>query len=252
MAFHLSAFYGAVPTSTTAVTNINPVSDPVMFTSGSQLYLGTLSNLIGAYALGNTSKRSQVTTPSLLSLSPYEVNPIDSGTVPSNLIPLQLNPTNPIKLVSGEPLTFGISNDASSGNTELSGVVFLSDGAVAPVTGNIIRWRATATTSSTAGVWTNNTLTFSTSLAEGTYSVVGMRIEGAHAIAGRLVFQNSSNIRPGCIAVGSAAKLDYELFRNGNLGTWGSFTNLTPPTIDFLTDGTSETAAIYLDLIKTA
>ncbi len=252
MAFHLSAFSGTVATSTTALTGINPISDPVGFTSGSQLFLGSLSNLIGGYVLGNAAKRAQITTPSLLSLAPYEVNPIESGTVPSSPIPLQLNPSNPIKLVPSEPMTVSVSNDASTGGTTMTGLVFVSDGAVAPVTGNIIRWRATATTPSAGYAWGNATLTFSTSLAEGTYQVVGARIEGAHVIAGRFVFQNSSSVRPGVLAVGSAHALDFPLFRNGNLGVYGTFTNVTPPTIDFLTDGNSETAAIYLDLIKTA
>ena len=246
------AFSGTVATSTTSLTGINPVSDPVSYTSGSQLFLGPLSNFIGGYGLGNAFKRLQFSTPSLLSLAPYEANPIDSGTVPSSPIPLRLNPTNPIKLVSGEPLSVNVTNDASTGGTTISSIGFLSDGAVAPVTGNIIRWRATATTPSTGYAWGNATLTFSTALAEGTYQVVGARIEGAHVIAGRFVFQNNASVRPGVLAVGSAHALDYEMFRNGNMGAYGTFTNLTPPTIDFFNDGTSETAVIYLDLIKSA
>lgn len=252
MAFHLVFYSGTVANATTALTPLTPVSDPVSFTSGNQLFLGPLSNFIGGYVLGNAAKRAQFSTPSLLSLSPYEANPIDANATPSSPVALQLNPTNPIKLVSGEPLTVSTTNDAATGATTMSAVAFLSDGAIAPVNGNIIRWRATATTPATGYAWGNATLTFSTSLAEGTYQIVGARVEAAHGIAYRFVFQNSASIRPGGLCVGSAAALDYPAFRNGMLGAYGTFTNLTPPTVDFITDGTSDTADIYLDLIKTA
>lgn len=247
--FSLHAFTASMATST-ALGNVAAASDPVAAVSGNFMYVPALSNLIGAYAIGATLGRAQLQSPSLVAFAPYDISPVDAGTDPATPLPITLHPASPLKLVTDEPLQALVTNTVNETDTVF---VFLSDGALAPVSGAILRVRATFTSSATGYSWQNSTITLTNQLAEGTYNLVGARAEGVHALAARFVFPGSNNAyRPGFICTGTKAKIEPREFRNGELGVWGTFSNRVLPTVDCMTDGNSETVTLILDLIKTA
>lgn len=248
--FTLHAF-SATTSAATSLTNVAPLSDPVLATSGNFLYVPTLLNLIGVYAGGANVERIQLQSPSLLALAPFEIEPTDESNLPTSPLPILFQEASPIPLVTDEPLQC-LYTQTSSGVVQA--FIFLSDGALAPVTGKIIHARATFTTTGTADSWQNATLSLDSQLAEGTYQLVGCRAQGAHLKAVRFVFPQGTNaVRPGCIAATDDTNFDAQhLFRNGRLGVWGTFTNRVLPTIDHVNDGTTETAVLILDLIKSA
>lgn len=241
--------FSASQATSSVLTNLPAAADPVASTSGNYLYVPLLNNLFATFGLGATLGRLQLQSPSLLAIQPYDVSPVDAAALPSSPLAIEMMQTSPFKLTTDEPLQCLVTNGGTENDAAF---VFLSDGPIAPVTGEIIRARATATSSSTGNTWQNATITMTNPLAEGTYNLVGARLEGSHLIAGRFVFPaGAATTRPGCIATNSVSKLSYEAFRDGNLGVWGTFSNRVLPTIDLWSDGTSETVTMILDLIKT-
>lgn len=250
--FSIYAFHTKLASSTTAATALTPVTDSIATVSSPYLYVPALNNLIGGYLIGQGADQAYIQTPTLLNIANYRVAPIDTGAAdPGSPLPIRLRPASPVKLTQNEGMQFFSDNANASNQYDTTGIVFLADGALAPVTGDIRTVKCTVTTSATGFSWINEALTFVDNLPAGSYNLVGMRVEGAHVLAARVVFQGSASVRPGCIGTGSATKLDAEVFRNGNLGVWGSFTAFNPPSLDIMTDGTSETAVVFLDIIKT-
>lgn len=242
--------FGASTAAAAALTNQTPLVDPVAAVSGNFLYVPVLNQLIGAYANGAGLLRAQLSTPSILTDVPYDITPVDLNATPATATPLLLHPEDPIALVTNEPLQALMTHT----NTEYDNIfVFLADGPLTKVSGRILRVRATFTSGTSQTSWNNAALTLTNQLAEGTYNLVGMRVEGAHVIAARVVFPGSNNsIRPGCIASNGKNGVvgTQDIFRNGNLGVWGTFTNRVLPSIDHVTDSTSETVTVIMDLIK--
>lgn len=247
MAFSLHLFT-ASQASTTAMTNIAAAADPVASVNGNFLYVPVLNNLIGAYSLGADNVRAQLQSPTLLANVPYDITPVDQNALPSTPLPILLHPADPIKLTTDEPLSALVSQN---GTAQVGVYVFLADGALAKVSGEIFRVRATVSTGTTADAWVNAAMTLTNQLAEGNYNLVGCRAECVNAKAVRFVFPGGTNAtRPGCPVSTSVTKPGERLFRNGELGVWGTFSNRVLPTVDYVGNGTADTIVLTLDLIK--
>lgn len=102
-----------------------------------------------------------------------------------------------------------------------------------------------------ANVWTNGPITFDDSLPVGHYQVVGFRAESAGLVAARLVFKGYG-WRPACLGNVSPQQFGSDVFRNGNMGVWGEFDSINPPTVDFLSNSADTAEYGILDLLKTA
>ncbi|MBA7575757.1 hypothetical protein ES708_17593 [subsurface metagenome] len=128
--------------------------------------------------------------------------------------------------------------------------VWLMDTLEALPSGEIVTIEATTTVTGVVGSWVNGAIGFSQTLPAGRYAIVGMRLEHNRAVAGRLVFADSSP-RPGCMARPNYHAQDLVETRYGNLGNWGEFEHDAPPTIDILANDTTETEYIVaFDIIQ--
>lgn len=243
--------FSATTTNATNFANLAPLADPAISITGNFMTVPALNNILGVYALGANLSRSLIQSPSLFDNVPHEIRSLDPNILPTSPIRLQMFEKTPLKLTVNDQLQAKTIGTASGVQ---SVYVLLGDGPATPVTGDIARERFTFTTSATADSWQNAAITLDDTLPVGTYQVVGMRLQGAHLKAGRLVFPGSSNsIRPGCIATQNKQAVQLpDIFTGGQLGVWGTFDSRVLPTIDHITDGNSETAVGYFDLIKTA
>lgn len=249
--FSIHAFYKSIALQAApAYTNLLPLADPIATVKGNLLYVGALPNLIGVLAMGTTADKTKVETPSLLNIAPYQVVNIPQSDLPVKDMQQAIQSSSPFKLVTNEGMQVFSSNSSTADPSPTTALVFLSDGALAPVTGEIIHARATVVTGATADSWENAPITFDTVLPAGNYEVVGSRVEGAHVKAFRYVFQGNTSFRPGSLGALGVNGADVVGSRDGGWGKWGSFDQFTPPSMDVISDGTSETATVYLDLIK--
>lgn len=246
---HLAAFYESLDPAG-ALTKIAAVADQAIRTDGDDIVVpGDLSNLVMEAALSAATgpQYAEVQSPSLRQLANQDVQPIIGSLVFGADPAVQAHFGNPRPLKGNESVNFLVNatGGAAAGNY---GLIVLSNGAVQPITGNIFSVRASAAAHLVAGTWVNSALTFDETLPAGTYNVVGMRAEGAHLVAARLVFVGSG-YRPGVPAVNTTADKDFRYGRFGQMGSLGVFDVNQPPTVDCL--GVTDTSQnILLDLIK--
>lgn len=251
--FHTVAF-SANMTSTNLGGLITPVVDPTVTISGNNLLIpDKFNNLFGAAAFAtaaSTATNNQLQAPSLREVYFPNLTPSVLGATFAGVPDVYEIFDNPIPLQTNEGLNYYTDARLAAPTGQCGAIVFLSDGKRQPVQGQrVYTMRCTATIQSAVNAWTNGAMTFNQTLPVGNYDVVGMRAEGTGLYAARLVFVGASAVvRPGCPAVAVPGDLDLYEFRNGRLGTWGSFYSLTPPSIDIL-GGTSSSQVIYLDLV---
>jgi len=129
--------------------------------------------------------------------------------------------------------------------------VWLADGPVTPVDGEIFHVNATATIVEVDAVWVNTEIDFRQTLPVGRYQIVGAFCHITDGVLFRFVPIGEAH-RPGgvCgILVGSEMP---DVQRNGGLGVWCEFDQVTPPSVDILANiGAAGTdVEMILDLIK--
>jgi len=235
---------------TAAVTldAMTAVPDPHVRVSGDDIWIpDPLPYLAGYTVIGSLLTAARIESPTLRTLTPIDVAPLDLATEPSTPAAYINLKANPKLIGGGEALNFR----ATSGIARAIGLALLCDGPISPVAGEIFTIKATAAATLVANAWTNAALTFAQSLPHGTYQVVGMRAQSAGLIAARLVLPGYA-WRPGCIGADAYSDLVHEVFRSGQLGAWGTFEHDIPPTVDFLSISADTSEEVWLDLIKVA
>jgi hypothetical protein len=228
---------------------ITAVADPHVRVSGDDIWIPeALPMLAGYKVLGSTVTQARVESPTLRTLTPIDVSPLDLTTEPTGRGLAVLQPSNPKAVGGGEALNVKAT---VSGAGRAIALALLCDAPLAPITGEIFTVRATSSTTLTANAWTNGSLTFAQSLPKGRYAVVGMRAISAGLIAARLVLPGYA-WRPGCIGYDAESDTEDDVFRGGRMGSWGEFDHDVPPTVDFLSISADTSEVVYLDLIKIA
>lgn len=247
MAHHLIAFSESQDNA-----NLVPVAalaDPSVTVAGDFVQIPSFAPyLVGAMAIGANTTRSRLVSPSLRRILNPELRPINVGAEPLSPPAIHLFPLSPIALEPGEQISAEASEDAA-GAAQSTVLVYLSDGVLQPVTGEIFSVRVTGATTLVAYTWTNAALTFDQVLPVGTYQIVGARFEAAGLLAFRFVFQGTAH-RPGGIGTDAAGDLDMIYQRFGAMGSWGEFVHNTPPTVDFLSLSADASEVGVLDLVK--
>jgi len=228
---------------------INAVADQHVRVSGDHIYMSDLNQLIGVYASGGgTMLGAYLSSPSLRRVVLYDICPIQQGVTPSSNESVRLFPQNPISLMKNEGLDAYIKATDGSASHKFV-VAFLSDGAIAPIGGEIFSLQGDVTLTGVAGTWVNGTITFRQTLPVGRYAVVGAACVGASIIAFRFVPVGGLN-RPGGIGQANLGGRTVAEQRAGGMGTWFEFDSVTPPTIDILSNSTTSTHEVIVDLIK--
>ena len=232
-----------------SLTNVAALADPHIRVSGDDVVVPSGLNYVGGvYAIGADTTRAQLVSPSIRRRYPFEIVPVEVAAEPADPVkyfglfdnPLQLDPDESLNAQCAE-------NNASAGRSTV--LVWLCDGAIAPITGaEIFTIRATNTSTLTAYAWTNGALTFNDTLPAGDYALVGARASSAGLIAFRFVFSQYA-WRPGAIGMDTVGEVGAPIFRFGKLGEWGQFSHNTPPTVDFLSLSADTSQTVDLDLI---
>lgn len=232
----------------TAQTPLDALVDEHISFAGDLVTVPELNKIIGYFAVGLDIQAAQLVSPQLRRLAPLSIAPVEDTILPVFPPDFAIRPLSPVELITDEALS-ALAGNSNVGAQQESILVLLSDGVVAPVTGEIITILASATAPATAYAWSNAPITLVTQLPVGSYDIVGARVEQANTIGFRFVFVGGI-WRPGYASVGAISSKDPQLARYGKLGVWGSFSHLHIPSMDFFGDGTGGAAVVYLDLIK--
>ena len=225
------------------------LADPSMTVGGDNVQVPAFAPyLMGMAAIGANVTRAQLVAPSLRRIMNPEIRPLNVGAETLSPPVASMFPASPIPLDVSEQLQAHVAEDAA-GAVQSTILVFLADGAIAPVEGDIFTVRVTNASTLAALAWTNGALTFDQVLPVGRYAIVGARFESAGLIAFRFLFQGSTP-RPGGFGCDASADLDIDGQRYGGWGVWGEFDHNIPPTVDFLSVSADTSQVGALDLIK--
>ena len=231
------------------LVNVAALVDPHVRVLGDDIVVpAQVSYVGGVYAIGAAISRAQLVSPSIRRRYPMEIAPIEIAAEPADPVKYYSMFDNPIQLDPDESLNFQAAEDGA-GAGRCTGLVWLCDGATAPLSGvEIFTIRATNASTLTAFQWTNGALTFNDTLPAGTYALVGARGVSTGLLGFRFVFQ-AFPFRPGAIGSDTNGEVGAPIFRQGRLGVWGEFEHNSPPTVDFLSVSADSSQTVDLDLV---
>jgi len=236
---------------------LNAVPDQHLTVAGDNIQVPTLNRIIAAAAGVETTaaQQARITAPSRRVLALQRVAPTQgnaaASSVPADPHRVMDLRRSPLQLVTGEQVNFELNSNPAAAAIQW-GVVWFADGPTEPLEGPIFTIRADATTVLVANTWTNGAFIFSENLPRGRYQVVGFRAQSTGLVAARLVFvgAGASGWRPGSLGTNNDRHLEHMMFRNGQLGVWGEFEDIEPPTVDYLSVSADAAEVLYLDLVQ--
>lgn len=247
---HHTAVFRQLVDPANGFTFIDAVRDTALFTSGDDLRVPEeIANLIGAVALINDASgaRARIESPSLRSLVNIDIEPIVLAAVLGSPPEALFHPRSPIALVADEAININMLSDPAAAVEHVAGI-WLSEGPIQPVDGNIVTVRATSAVAQTVSGWVGGALTFSQTLPAGKYQIVGWVARSTDGILARLVFPGG-RWRPGVPVINAIGDRVLREQRYGNLGVFGEFEHLLPPEVEMF--GGVAAAQVHLfDLIK--
>lgn len=236
----------------TAYKNLAAVADEHVRISGDYIYIPELNNIVGKVVCGGSiADEGYLASPSLRAFALLDIGQIIAAVNPTSENPNVYNPSTPIPLVTDEGLELLLKETTTTSQIRTA-AVWLSDGALSPVIGEIHTVQATATITSVVGSWVNGAITFRQTLPAGKYQLVGARCKCATGVAFRFVFVGGI-WRPGGLCTTAIQYNDPAYQRFGGLGVWGEFEHFTPPTVEIIAGtAAAQSPELYLDLIKIA
>jgi hypothetical protein len=250
MPFTLAAFYSKV--STAGWNELTPVSDPILRSEGTKLYVPELNKICAIQGIAEYTNQMKLDAPSLKGISPFYLNVIKSAVTGDHQIYLIDLFERPKSLVPTEPLKVLANVTDVTADRNVACLVFFGDGDLRVPAGEL--WCVQATASGTAGTawaWNNLPLVFTDTLAAGRYAIVGMKVDSANVVAARLVSGKWPH-RPGVPGMATYAYSRQSRLEPLKMGVFGEFDANFPPSIDILPSASVSNPYVYLWLIKVA
>jgi len=256
MPIHLAGYSASID-SGGAFTAVTPLADSMLFIQGSNIRVpSTVPQLIAVAggADGVVVPRWRLTSPSLIARGRPEVKPLSvtnaAAVEPDSPQPIMDMRTNPLVLIPDELLFAELNNNPAAVQIQWL-LAWFADGSPTPVTGaEVRRSRWTSTTAAVANTWTPVVCTPDDNLQPGQYAVIGLRPMSTTMVAARFVFQTDPLHRPGALGCDVAQDVQHPMFRNGELGVWGTFPFTQLPVIEVLCTTTDATQEFEVDLVK--
>jgi len=252
--FSLVAFQEAEPSAAAVAENVAAVPDQHVRIDDDLIYIAALNQIMGVYCGGAaTLLAAYLASPSLRRLANYQISPIELVGMPVGDCSFELHPESPLPLESNEGMEVIVTDSAGVATVNTTVGVWLCDGIVTSIAGEIFHVRATATIVEVVNTWVNTEIDFDQTLPVGRYQIVGARCWIDDGVLFRFVPIGEAH-RPGGLCSGGVDRVDHRLQRNGGLGAWCEFDQITPPSVEILAnEGAAGTAVeMYLDLIKIA
>lgn len=218
-------------------------------TEGDSLIVPNMNHIIGVYALSTgTAIRHRLVSPTLRRINNLEVSPIVNAIAPALANEIMLTPENPIPLTINEELT-SEDNAATAGGQQFCGV-WLADGPISPVSGEIHHVHFTVSLTTILNTWVLGNITLTDDLPVRDFDIVGGALVGANIIAFRIVVPGYA-WRPGAVCQPTVQAPNHPLFRNGGLGVWCRFNPVSLPSIEIASSTAAATGTLngVLDVI---
>lgn len=232
--------------------NLAAVPDQHIRTQGDFIYVGSQNKIIGELAaVGALGDLCRLVSPSIRRINPFYIECVELAIDPAGDVFNVFHPNAQIPLDPNEGLECE-SNANPAAAEQHTAVVFLSDGNVNPVTGDIRSVRFVINVAQVAGAWAMSEIVLQDDIPVGNYQVVGasMVVDGANAF--RFIPIGGSH-RPGGIPSPDQESAVPFYQRYGRLGVWFTFNSVQLPAVEVL-GAAAAGAADYegiMDVIKT-
>lgn len=251
--FHISLYSASIANGSVLLT-VAAVADPVIAPAGNGFLVpATISKIARVAAVGTNLTRVQLTSASLRDYTPFDVGPVNVGTLiatPANFADFH---DAPIPLAVNEELdALGVQSNA--GAQRITVAIWWADGPFRPsqMRPFTVHWTAAATL--TANAWSTTAITFDNGIPSGTFAIVGSRMISAGALFHRWIPRGGTPYRPGGFAgqAQSFNPLDGSRCSDyvENWGEWMRFTNTTPPSVEIFSGSADTSEEGYLDLVQ--
>lgn len=252
--FH-TALYSSSIANGSVLLQVTNVADPILATSGSGFLIPgadangpALNRLARVAAVGTNLTRAQLTSYSIRQRALFDISPVNVGTVLENPVRFVDFAQRPIQLRTNEELdAFALQSNAGAQRETVA--IWLADGPLTPVTGDIFTMHWTASTTLTANGLTQCAITFDNGLPEGILAIVGADFFSAGALFARVVPRTGSANRPGGFAAQARDQWTIQQQRYGAMGEWLRFQNTQPPQVEFFSTSADTTEEGYFDMM---
>lgn len=246
---HICAFDATSTPGANVEVDVTALNDSALTISNGHFLPQRVTEVCFWGGCSTTMTKARLNTPTLAVITTPFLRDFNVGT--SMGVPMRFADTSQdrIKLAQTEEIQW--LHTATSAGAEIKrGLLGLMIQDVPSPAGSMFTIRGTAVGPLVAEVWTNiGTISFTNPLPTGQYAIVGMTAFSAGMIACRLILENWP-WRPGCFGIQSLGNMTDRLFRNGNLGTWGTFHNTAMPIIEALAISADAVIEITLDIVK--
>lgn len=245
----MTIFYSETVNAGDTDNDITAVSDPQLTQQNSHHLPNKDTLLLGAYVLETSVTRVRIETPKLRELyNPY-IRPLERAAAPPNRANFASFEGYELNLRGGEEIVVKASNNLGAATEQCTVVLWIGDRPSSVGNAPIYTMRTTYSITGVANGFASGNLTFDQTLPSGSYDIVGMSVFGTNMVAGRLILPGYSH-RPGVIGGADAGKFMGDHFRMGNMGVFGTFTNVALPQLEIFTSAAgASTGDCYLDLI---
>lgn len=240
--FHLLGFFSSI--TNVPNTQINALPDQIVPIGPSNGFLIQQRQPV-QWGMFTTASAvgARIITPSWRAIQIPNIRPI----TPSLPFPNDANVCdwrkNPLECRGLEELTMEGSSSAA-GPQNAYGLVAISTGTDAPITGPVYPIACTCAGTTTASAWSDITYTPTTTMQEGTYAVIGGECVSATGIAFRLISDHTV-WRPGGLCTNSLVDRAPDINYSGAMGVWCRFTSTSLPRLQVLSD-LAETPTLFV------
>lgn len=245
---HLSVFNNAAVGIGAVNADLTLVTEQVIPTSAAgRALMPFAARIRAAIAAGVGINRPRIVSPSLRRLPFPQIRPPRVTLAPS--YPLSIC-TYPRDFAPGVLVNEEVNVQASNTNAaaqQMQAALWFEPSFEPAPPGPTWTIRATAAIVAAAGVWTTGVLTLEDQLPAGRYAVVGLDVWGTALLYARLIFANGGP-RPGVPCEIAVDNPFPSIWRFGQEGKLGEFSNTTVPQLEIFASGATATQEVFLDV----
>jgi|SRR5271170_2009370 len=256
--FHLEYFSASIASGATTRAQLTSKFNSVVPTLNSGFQVpAALAYLHSVIGIGAHIVEVQIQSPKFLPFPYPNLNPNNRGTAGESppriwdysMSPFPLNPTDELDAYA--------SQNSGGSETEYVAIQFTDNVRIPVPAGQFFTAHATASTTLTAGAFTNVQPVFDTALPAGSYALVGMRVYSATAYFFQMLPASGPLWRPGGLGVQAYDQLDPPNQRYGgwapypqsSWGVWLTFRQNVPPSVNIFATSADTAEEFWFDLV---
>lgn len=248
--WHTCAYTASVANGSTNTT-LNALADSVMRIGPQNGFvLQEDMMLLTAIALPANGTGYRLNSPKFAQFGPIQITPLVDNPKLDNGILIATWPYRAPTFRNQEEVYATVDTGGTAAGRETL-VAFFANSVDPVPQGEELTLKITSTTAAVANTWTLLTYSFSQTLPEGLYALVGSELQSTNAQAHRWTFWGQF-YRPGYPSITAFNVPQWAGMRDYRMGLAGKFSNVTPPQLEVLANGTDNSHTGFIRAIKVA